>query len=573
MASNDGRKLTVFGLGFREHHGLRMQQLLREFQKLPTNPSDRTALFTGLFELARVLTDEQIRDIQPWLQNGGEFPKHVLPTPDVSLSMGVHSLDQDEEEEEDDDENEDDDEDEEAWPEYNSDAFVHGEVLGEDEEHGVVDNDEGDERMNDEVPEGGAQDWNAIYVAGNRPRRHSVGPHGEAAGMPRELWTGPIPHAFQVAGQRAGVIDFGTHEAPLLGTPLFPILPSNLEQQASGSSAFSQNRDPDSTDIECGICAEFFPPSAFPTSSKITEKCEHPHEMMACLNCIRQGIQYTLDEGMLHLLHCPFCHEILSYEEMKKYASPEAFTRYEYLVMKESPDTVMCLGRNCNKGQSHTDANPLMVCNSCGFQTCTAHKLPWHAGQTCDEFDMDESQLERLEREEATAKLLAKEQSKICPGCHQGVTKEEGCDHMMCRCGHSWCFECMASWDNIMRIGETAHAATCSYHPDRRQMSRSQVDARQMQMTELVHGGRISDALVQARYARNERVKAEVRPLAALAAERRRREAEERRKEVVVQKKASEAKRKAEAREAGTLSSWNESPKMRPRLLPPWEER
>jgi hypothetical protein len=108
-------------------------------------------------------------------------------------------------------------------------------------------------------------------------------------------------------------------------------------------------------------------------------------------------------------------------------------SRYEYLVMKDSPDVVMCLGRNCNKGQSHTDANPMMICNSCQFKTCVAHKLPWHEGQTCDVFDMDESQLDRLERDEATAKLLAKEQSKICPNCHQGVTKQEGCDHMMCK--------------------------------------------------------------------------------------------------------------------------------------------
>jgi len=116
MTSNDGRKLTVFGLGFREHRGLRMQQLLREFQKLPVNQSDRTALFTGLFALARDMTDEQIRDIQPWLQNGGEFPKHVLPAaaaPGVSMSMGVHSLDQDEG----------------NWPEYDSEAFVSGEEL------------------------------------------------------------------------------------------------------------------------------------------------------------------------------------------------------------------------------------------------------------------------------------------------------------------------------------------------------------------------------------------------------------------------------------------------------------
>lgn len=317
MASNDGKKLTVFGLGFREHHGLRMQQLLREFQQLPTNPSDRTALFTGLFALAKELTDEQVRDIQPWLQNGGEFPKHVVPVPDVQLQQGMDVQYEDG----DGDENEDED----VWPEYDPEAFAdRAEELGGDEEQGGDDTDEGDE---DAEMLRHVQDLSARYVAGNRLRRHSVGADGEAARMPAGFWAGPLPHAFQVPGRQAPVMNFGASQAPLPEMPFLPIPSPDLEQHASIPSGMSQTRDPDSTDIECAICAEFLPPSAFPASSKITERCDHNHETMACLNCIRQDIQTTLDGGMLYLLHCPFCHEILSYDEMKKYASPEAFSR------------------------------------------------------------------------------------------------------------------------------------------------------------------------------------------------------------------------------------------------------
>lgn len=124
-----------------------------------------------------------------------------------------------------------------------------------------------------------------------------------------------------------------------------------------------------------------------------------------------------------------------------------------------------------------------------------------------------------------------------------------------------------------MRIGETAHAVTCSYHPNHRQMSRGQVTARQDQIAELVHGGRVSDALVQARHARNERVKKEVRPLAALAAERRMKEADAQKLEIQAQEKAREAKRKAEAREVGGMMVDPSPPKRRPRLIAPWEEK
>jgi hypothetical protein len=73
----------------------------------------------------------------------------------------------------------------------------------------------------------------------------------------------------------------------------------------------------------------------------------------------------------------------------------------------------------------------MMVCNACQFKACAFHKLPWHEGMTCAEFDALESQVDRLMEEEATAKLLAKT-SKICPSCKQCITKESGCDHLEC---------------------------------------------------------------------------------------------------------------------------------------------
>jgi hypothetical protein len=94
----------------------------------------------------------------------------------------------------------------------------------------------------------------------------------------------------------------------------------------------------------------------------------------------------------------------------------------------------MCLATNCGAGQIHSGGKeqPLMICNACSFKICTYHGRPWHEDQTCAEFDVDPSQIERLEEEEATAKLLAST-SKICPACHQGVSKDFGCDHMACK--------------------------------------------------------------------------------------------------------------------------------------------
>jgi hypothetical protein len=192
----------------------------------------------------------------------------------------------------------------------------------------------------------------------------------------------------------------------------------------------------------------------------------------------------------------------------------------------------------------------MMICNTCGFSTCVHHKLPWHTGLTCAEFDTSDEQVERLEQAEATAKLLSKDHSKICPNCKQGVTKQDGCDHLMCRCGKEWCFICLASWENIMRIGAEAHHPTCDYHPRKIRKLPSQIANNQAQLTETVLGEPASEALLRAREARNQRVRAELRPKTAEAALKRMEEQRERVKE-----------------EGG------ERKKRKVRLVPAWVER
>ncbi len=34
-----------------------------------------------------------------------------------------------------------------------------------------------------------------------------------------------------------------------------------------------------------------------------------------------------------------------------------------------------------------------------------------------------------------------------CPRCHQGVERNEGCNHMTCRCGHQFCYNCLLDYN------------------------------------------------------------------------------------------------------------------------------
>ena len=37
---------------------------------------------------------------------------------------------------------------------------------------------------------------------------------------------------------------------------------------------------------------------------------------------------------------------------------------------------------------------------------------------------------------------------KKCPKCHQLMEKSGGCQHMVCRCGFDFCWECLSSWND-----------------------------------------------------------------------------------------------------------------------------
>lgn len=303
-------------------------------------------------------------------------------------------------------------------------------------------------------------------------------------------------------------------------------------QSLSGQADSNLQGGPEDLE-ECSICAEEYPPSKFPKRLTITDLCDHPD--MACLECLDSSITSVIERGALHLLACPICPQKFTRKDVKEYASREIYKRYKYLKRQsEIPGHyIACMNPKCNGSQPHPSEDPKMICQYCNFATCAHHKRPWHQDQTCSEFDLDEAQLERLEEEEATAKLLSQESTSICPKCGQGVTKADGCDHMRCQCGEEWCYVCSCSYENVIRHGATAHATFCIYHPNKVNLTKSQQEAARKRIMGLVHGGEISAELAKARDELRKRRREEIRPKVAeaamarwkLAAEQERREA------------------------------------------------
>lgn len=297
MASNDGRKLLVFGATMRDHHGLRMKQLLREFRRTPDGVS-RAAEFIEMFKLAKELSEDKIEAVQNWLLNGGEFPKWVLPPAAPAPAPA---------------------------PQQSGHAYAHGHRPQHQQRHTYHDEFDSDE---DEWQGYSAANFNARFGAGQVLHMDPDAVRDEEV----------LDTSMDRTEENEATNDMITEDTSEEGEEeeddddwALP-LDQPADDDVSGhdqptQSSPHQPRDPNSTDVECGICAEVLEVTQFPSSNKIMDSCNHDHDIRACFGCLEQHIQLKLDEGQLHLLNCPFCHEIFGYEDVKKYATPEAFAR------------------------------------------------------------------------------------------------------------------------------------------------------------------------------------------------------------------------------------------------------
>ncbi|KAK0099510.1 hypothetical protein ONS95_000241 [Cadophora gregata] len=74
-----------------------------------------------------------------------------------------------------------------------------------------------------------------------------------------------------------------------------------------------------------------------------------------------------------------------------------------------------------------------------------------------------EARRARQRWEEYASERYIQENTKRCPKCHWAVAKEEGCHHMICRCNHSFCWLCLATWEQS--VYQDFHFQTCALYP------------------------------------------------------------------------------------------------------------
>ncbi|KAI1100242.1 hypothetical protein F4804DRAFT_336465 [Jackrogersella minutella] len=214
----------------------------------------------------------------------------------------------------------------------------------------------------------------------------------------------------------------------------------------------------------CIVCSDEKRVSEMPNKRKITASCEHDSSI--CKECVGSWIASSMDTVTWDRLKCPECPQLLKYENVRAFATREIFERYDALAAKaflsNIPDFVWCLNTRCNSGQIHPEGCERARCHVCKHSLCVRHKVPWHKGETCGEY---ERRTRKQRKNDMASEKHVKEITKPCPGCNRNVHKYTGCDHVTCICGHEWCWLCFGGYyRDDHDFLQCHHTRQCRYH-------------------------------------------------------------------------------------------------------------
>ncbi|CAG8487862.1 3259_t:CDS:2 [Acaulospora morrowiae] len=158
---------------------------------------------------------------------------------------------------------------------------------------------------------------------------------------------------------------------------------------------------------------------------KMTFKCTHKHTI--CKQCINKHIEDALknikDEIIIKCIIFG-CNKQLTYGDMKRVANEENFRIYDEESFKRAiekfEDFRWCM-HLCGTGQIHLgdENSPIMTCWGCEKKTCFKHKVRWHEGKTCKEYD------ETLSEAESATRHFLDQNTKTCPKCKIIISKDE----------------------------------------------------------------------------------------------------------------------------------------------------
>lgn len=206
------------------------------------------------------------------------------------------------------------------------------------------------------------------------------------------------------------------------------------------------------------------PTSAYPAHKAVPVDCEicfkplRPHKAKVLrvrdcskkfhYGCIKTYVYSCLSTSEIPI-RCPDskCGHILDEMILLSLLTEEELALYKKRVRVvealQNPDKyTFCSTPNCEyifdipMGSSDT----MLTCPSCKKPTCSLCKIPFHTGLTCYEYQT------YTPDDYAICRALDEKKWRKCVKCRFWIEKNQGCNHITCKCGHQFCYVCTKIW-------------------------------------------------------------------------------------------------------------------------------
>ena len=167
--------------------------------------------------------------------------------------------------------------------------------------------------------------------------------------------------------------------------------------------------------------------------------------------CLKMHIDQAIKDKK-YPLTCPDenCKQVIPENILEQIMDQAEMTRLNklkrlYKLLQNPGSFMYCPTPDCRgifkllKNSNTSFSSPLQ-CWDCQKPVCIKCQKPYHFGLTCYEF-----RTFTKEDYEVSAQL-SNNKWKKCMNCRFWIEKNEGCNHMTCKCGNSFCYVCGKKW-------------------------------------------------------------------------------------------------------------------------------
>eukprot|EP01017_Pseudomicrothorax_dubius_P038854 TRINITY_DN5888_c0_g1_i2.p1 TRINITY_DN5888_c0_g1~~TRINITY_DN5888_c0_g1_i2.p1 ORF type:complete len:359 (+),score=31.80 TRINITY_DN5888_c0_g1_i2:85-1161(+) len=166
-------------------------------------------------------------------------------------------------------------------------------------------------------------------------------------------------------------------------------------------------------------------------------------------DCIQKHIYESIKVREIPV-KCPEadCRKPLRNEDVREIIDGFSYGKYVDYTLKSFIDRNLdeyswCPTPGCEYAFIMTIDTQDFKCEMCKKRYCFRCKVEFHHGQTCKEYQITHTYDNNDAKFEEYVK---KNQNKQCATCKFWVSKNQGCNHMTCRCGYQFCYVCGKEW-------------------------------------------------------------------------------------------------------------------------------